>query len=107
VLESERPSEVIASFGFHRCTIYRRLNMARGRGHGLHALVARPATGCPRTLTAKQERKVFRWINGKNTRQYGFDCGLWTRQIVRELIVQRFGVRLCLGPMGALLARQD
>ena len=79
VREGERPSEVIASYGFHRCTIYRWLEAARGRGHGLHALAARPATGRPRTLTARQERQVFRWINGKNPRQYGFDFGLWTR----------------------------
>lgn len=106
VREGERPSKVIASYGFHRCTIYGWLKAARGRGHGLHALTARPATGRPRTLTAMQERQVFRWINGKNPRQYGFDFGLWTRQIVRELIAQRFGARLSLGSIGALLARQ-
>lgn len=106
VREGERPSEVIASYGFHRCTIYGWLKAARGRGHGLHALTARPATGRPRTLTAIQERQVFRWINGNNPRQYGFDFGLWTRQIVRELIAQRFGARLSLGSIGALLARQ-
>jgi len=106
VCEGERPSEVIASYGFHRCTIYRWLTAARGRGHGLHALAARPATGRPRTLTARQERQVFRWINGKNPRQYGFEFGLWTRQFVRELIAQRFGTRLSLASIGALLARQ-
>ena len=99
VREGARPSEVIASYGFHRCTIYRWLTAARGRGHGLHALAARPATGRPRTLTARQERQVFRWINGKNPRQYGFEFGLWTRQIVRELMAQRFGVRLSLASM--------
>ncbi len=106
VREGERPSDVITSYGFHRCTIYRWLKTVRGRGHGLQALAARPATGRPRTLTARQERQVFRWINGKNPRQYGFELGLWTRQIVRELIAQRFGVRLSLASMGAVLARQ-
>lgn len=106
VREGERPSDVIASYGFHRCTIYRWLTAARGRGHGLHALAARPATGRPRTLTARQERQVCRWINGKHPRQYGFDFGLWTRQIVRELIAQRFGTRLSLASIGAVLARQ-
>jgi transposase len=57
-------------------------------------------------LTAAQERQVFRWINGKNPMQYGFDFGLWTRQIVRVLIAQRFGVRLSLASIGAILARQ-
>lgn len=106
VREGERPRDVIASYGFHRCTIYRWRTAARGRGRGLHALTARPATGRPRTLTARQERQVFHWINGKNPRQYGFDFGLWTRQIVRELIAQRFGVRLSLASIGAVLARQ-
>lgn len=106
VREGERPSAVIASYGFHRCTIYRWLKATRGRGRGLKALAARPATGRPRTLTAAQERQVFRWINGKDPRQYGFDFGLWTRQIVRELIARRFGVRLSLASIGAVLARQ-
>lgn len=106
VREGERPSVVVASYGFHRCTIYRWHQHARGRGQGLRALASRPATGRPRTLTAAQERQVFRWINGKNPRQYGFDFGLWTRQIVRDLIAQRFGVRLSLASIGAVLARQ-
>lgn len=105
VREGERPSAVIASYGFHRCTIYAWLKAARGRGKGLKALAARPATGRPRTLTTAQERQVFRWINGKNPMQYGFDFGLWTRQIVRDLIAQRFGVRLSLASIGAILAR--
>ena len=96
VRDGERPSAVIASYGFHRCTIY----------GWLKAVAARPATGRPRTLTAAQERQVFRWINGKNPRQYGFDFGLWTRQIVRALLVQRFGVRLSLASIGAIRARQ-
>lgn len=79
--------------------------MGRGRGKGLKALAAKPATGRPRTLTAAQERQVFRWINGKSPRQYGFDFGLWTRQIARELIEQRFAVQLSLASVGALLAR--
>lgn len=106
VREGEPPSAVIASYGFHRCTIYRWLKASRGRGKGLKALDARPATGRPRTLSAAQERRVFGWINGKNPRQYGFEFGLWTRQIVRELIMQRFGVSLSLASVGTLLARQ-
>ena len=106
VREGERPSEVIASYGFHRCTIYGWLKTARGRGKGLKALAARPATGRPRTLSAAQERQVFRWVNGKTPLQYGFDFGLWTRQIVRELVSQRFHVRLSLASIGTVLARQ-
>ena len=102
----ERPNDVIASYGVHRGTIYCWLTAMRGRGHGLHARAARPATGRPRTLTAGQERQVFHWINGKNPRPYGFDFGLWTRQIVRELIAQRFGVRVGLASIAAVMARR-
>src|SRR4030067_536127 len=105
VREGERPSAVIASYGFHRCVFHRGLKQARGRGKGLKALTARPATGRPRTLTPAQERQVFRWINGKNPMQYGFDFGLWTRSIVQALIVRKFKKRLSLASVGSLLAR--
>jgi transposase len=69
-------------------------------------LASRQTTGRPRTRTAAQEGLVFRSINGKNPTQYGFDFRVWTRQIVRDLIAQRFGVCLSLASIGALLARQ-
>jgi transposase len=81
------------------------LKAANGRGKGIKALAARKGTGRPRKLTPAQERQVFRWINGKNPMQYGLDFGLWTRQIVRELVAIRFGVTLSLASVGALLAR--
>jgi transposase len=105
VREGEKPSAVNASYGFHRSVIYRWMKMAAGRGKGLKALNSRRGTGRPRKLTAEQERQVFRWVNGKNPMQYGFDFGLWTRQIVRELIEKKFDVVLSLASVGALLAR--
>jgi transposase len=55
-------------------------------------------------LTEKQKRQVFRWINGKDPRQYGFDFALWTRQIVAALIAERFDIELSLASVGKLLA---
>ena len=103
--EGESPAEVAASFGLHRGWAYKVLAKAKTAGLGQRALHSRKGTGRPRTLTAAQERQVFRWINGKNPRQYGFDFGLWTRQIVRELIARKFEVSLSLASIGALLAR--
>src|SRR5262245_64117839 len=60
--------------------------------------------GSPRKLTKSQGRQVFRWINGKDPRQYGFDFGLWTRLVVAELISDKFGIRLSLASVGKLLA---
>jgi transposase len=104
VREGEVPSAVIASYGFCRTTIYRWLRTAKGRGRGLAALRSRKGTGRPRKLTAAQGRQVFRWINGKDPRQYGFDFGLWTRQVVAELVADRFRVKLSLASVGKLLA---
>ncbi len=105
VHEGERPAAVIASLGMHRTSVYRWLTAVRGAGHGLRALRARPATGRPRTLTSAQERQVFRWVNGRDPRQYGLDFGLWTRRIVATLIAQQFGVDLGVTAVGTLLAR--
>jgi len=103
--DGESAAEVAASFGLHRSWAFKCRAAVKGRGRGVKVLRSRKGTGRPRTLTAAQERQVFRWINGKNPMQYGFDFGLWTRQIVRELIAQRFDVKLSLASVGALLAR--
>ena len=102
--EGEAASAVMQSFGLCRTTIYKWQAKVRG-GKGMEALLSRKGTGRPRTLTTVQENKVLRWINGKDPRQYGFDFGMWTRQVVAQLIEDKFGVRLSVASIGALLAR--
>src|SRR4029453_10375129 len=104
VREGERPSEVIEAYGFNRTTIYKWIKTAFGSGGGIKALRSTTATGCPRSLTLAQERRVFGWINGRDPRQYGLDFGLWTRIVVAELIEKKFGVRLGVSAVGELLA---
>jgi transposase len=105
VWEGEKPSVVIASYGFSRPIIYKWLREAKGKGRGLRALRSRKGTGRPRTLTTKQEQQLFRWINGKDPRQHGFDFGLWTRMVVRKLIADKFGANLGVTAVGKLLAK--
>src|ERR1700719_2192135 len=105
VREGELASAVIASYGFSRTTIYKWLTAASKPNVGLDALRSRPAPGRPRSLTPRQEHQVFRWINGKDPRQYGLDFGLWARSVVAELIERKFGIRLGLTAIGELLAR--
>jgi len=81
------------------------LKASSGRGRGLKALRGTRGSGRRRKLTAAQERQVFRWINGRDPRQYGQDFGLWTRAIVVTLIEQKFGVRLGVTAVGTLLAK--
>ncbi len=102
VREGESPSGVMRSYGLCRTTIYRWLR-AEAAG-GAAALKARKHPGPAPKLSPRQKQRVFRWINGKDPRQYGFDFGLWTRRIVAELIAQRFGTTLGVTAVGRLLA---
>src|SRR5271154_5409833 len=104
VRDGEPASSVIASYGFSRTTIYKWVAAAATPGVGLKALLSRPATGRPRTLSRRQEQQVFRWINGRDPRQYGLDFGVWTRSVVADLIERKVGIRLGLTAVGELLA---
>jgi len=105
VRAGEAPSVVIKSFGLCRTTIYKWLRRARHGGE--RALRSTKATGRPPALSPKQKLQIRRWIVGKDPRQYGFDFGLWTRQIVAQLIDMRLGVRLGVTAIGRLLAELD
>jgi transposase len=105
VLAGEQVSEVAESLGFYRTSLYRWLR-AYKRG-GVQALAQRKHPGPERKLTPKQEAQVVRWMVGKDPRQFGFEFGLWTRQIVQTMIQERFGVSLTLPSVGHLLARLE
>ena len=105
VNEGEKPSVVVKSIGINRTSIYRWLKAAAGRGNGERAPASRPAMGRPPKLTRAQQAQVFRWINGRDRRQYGLDFGLWTGQIAATLIEQKFGISLGVMAVGRLLAR--
>ncbi len=105
VKAGESPSSVMKSYGLCRTTIYRWLRAVKAGGE--KALRARKHLGPKGKLTAPQKLKVRQWINGKDPRQYGFEFGLWTRQIVAALIAERFGVKLGVTAVGRLLAELD
>jgi transposase len=105
VREGERPSAVIKSYGLCRTTIYKWLRAVRRSGP--EALKARKHPGRKPALSPRQKLQVRKWINGKDPRQYGFDFGLWTRQIVAELIAQKCGVKLGVTAIGRLLYELD
>ena len=105
VREGESASQVIEAYGFNRTTIYKWIQAALRPGVGIKALLSTKATGRPRSLTPAQEKRVFRWVNGRDPRQYGLDFGLWTRAIVAELIEKKFDIRLGVTAVGELLAK--
>jgi transposase len=103
--DREAPSDVMTSLGLCRTTIYRWLRAYEDEG--MEALVQKVAQGPEPKLTEKQRQQVKRWILGKDPRQYGFDFGLWSRRIVRELIAAKFSIELGLTAVGRLLASLD
>ncbi|MDR3186047.1 MAG: hypothetical protein LBU04_04485 [Christensenellaceae bacterium] len=50
--------------------------------------------GEKKILSPEQERVIKRLITDKCPDQYKFECMLWTPNAVRELIFQRFGLKL-------------
>lgn len=100
--EGQRPSNIMAAMGLCRTTIYKWI--ATYRKEGLDGLASTKATGRLPKLTDKQKQQVKRWIVGKDPRQYGFDFGLWTRQIVAKLIETKMGILLSVSSVGKLLA---
>jgi transposase len=103
--DGEAPSEVMRSLGLCRTTIYPWLR--KYRQSGKQSLLMRKAAGPTPKLTERQRLLVRRWIVGQDPRQYGFDFGLWTRQIVAQLVQEKFGVSLGLTAIGRLLASLD
>lgn len=96
-------TEIMASLGLKKTT-YFGWKKAYERG-GREALQVRPAPGGPRRLTEEQHRELYNLIVGKDPRQLSFDFGLWTRKIVRQVMINEFGVEMTLQGVGKLLAR--
>src|SRR3954467_625595 len=65
------------------------------------ALVRYPAE--PRRLTDAQLGELADLITDTDPRDHGFTVALWTREIVRQLIHQRFGVELTVASVGRTL----
>ncbi|WP_444920044.1 IS630 family transposase [Microbulbifer sp. CnH-101-G] len=103
VFDGESAAEVGRSLGLGSRTIFPWLRIAREKGIDALSPKARPGRG--RKLSAIEEEEVKRWIIGGDPRQYGFDYGLWTRQIVSDLICERFKVDLSVSSVGTLLHR--
>jgi transposase len=104
-LAGEAPQDIIESTGFCHTTIYKWIGLYEEGG--FDALAATKAPGATPRLSEKQQQQVRRMIVGKDPRQYGFDFGLWTRQLVAGIIKKKFNIEMGLTAVGALLARLE
>ena len=99
----QSPEDVAVTMAVHRTTLYGWLAMYRQGGWG--ALRAKPIPGRPPKLAGRDMRWIFQTITTKNPMQMKFQFALWTREMVRELINKKFGLKLSLQSVGRLLAQ--
>jgi transposase len=88
VQAGESPSEVVASFGFSRTSIYRWL------GKTEKELASRKAAGPERRLSVKQVSSLKKMILKSDPRSHGFDSALWSTGIISALIKTKFQMSL-------------
>lgn len=103
VERGESPEMVIKSLGMDRSCIYKWI--AKYREGGIAALKSKPLSGRPLTLNGRQLRWVYKTVTGKNPLQLEFSYALWTREMVRELIEKKYGIKLSVVSVGRLLKK--
>ncbi len=99
----ESPEDVIRTLGFGRTVIYNWL--AKYREGGIDALQAKPISGRPSKMTERQLQWVYKTVTGKNPLQLRFEFALWTRSMIRDVIREKFGVRLSEVSVGRMLRK--
>ena len=97
------PEQVVKALGFHRSCIYEWL--AKYREGGIEALKTKTISGRPKKLDGPQLKKIYDIVTSKNPLQLRFEFALWTRDMVRELIKDQFGVKLSTVSAGRLLKK--
>jgi transposase len=103
VQSGRSPEDVIAALGMTRGCIYKWL--AIFNNGGIDALRGKKLFGRPTKLTAQQISWVYKTIVGKNPLQLKFEFALWTREMIRTVIKQRFGIGMSVVSVGRLLAK--
>src|SRR5213592_3787425 len=103
--EGMRQGEAARLFGVHPNTVSKWVRAARAGGRGSLAAGRRGRRpGEQLALTARQQAVIVRLIRGKNPDQLRLPFALWTREAVRDLIEQRYGLRLGFAPSATTCA---
>ena len=82
----------MAALTLSKSTFYEWKRLYQERG--VDGLTVQPIPGGTPKLTDKQTSQLWRWIVGRDPRQFQFDFALWTRKIVGDLIRQKFDVEM-------------
>ena len=99
----ESPESVIAAIGMNPRNIYRWIALYREGGES--ALRAKALKGAAPKLTGAQLQWIRKTVIGKSPLQLGFEFALWTREMVRDLIARKYGIRFHIVSIGRLLKK--
>ena len=102
----KKVAEIIEATDFSQDTVY--VTIRAYKKGGMKAL--RPKTrgrriGEKRRLTAAQEQEIMKLLVDHNPEQYKIKGCLWTRDSVRELIHQKYGIDMPIRTVGEYLKR--
>jgi len=101
ILEGESPEVIAKTLGFHRSAVYQWLT--KYKDSGIDGLKYHKIPGKQPTLSKAQKQKIFDIVTSKNPLQLKFAFALWTRAMVKDLILDKFAVSLSEVSVGRLL----
>jgi transposase len=101
ILDGESPEVIAKTLGYHRSAVYQWLK--RYEAEGLDGLKYHKIPGKKPALSKVQLQKIFDIITSKNPLQLKFPFALWTRRMVKNLILDQFGIELTEVSVGRLL----
>ena len=101
ILDGESPEVIAKTLGFHRSAVYQWLK--RYDADGINGLKYQKIPGKKPSLSKAQLQKIFDIVTSKNPLQMKFPFALWTRRMVKDLILDQFGVELSEVYVGRLL----
>ena len=105
--KSKKPVEEIAEItGLTTRTVYETIRVYKKEGmSALKPKTRGRKTGEKRTLSAEQEQEIITIITEKNPDQLKMKCCLWTRDAVKELIQEKYGIDMPVRTVGQYLQR--
>ncbi|CAG0955482.1 hypothetical protein ANAEL_00314 [Anaerolineales bacterium] len=101
IIDGESPEVIAKTLGYHRSAVYQWLK--RYNTAGLEGLKYQKIPGKQPTLSKAQKQKIFDIVTSKNPLQLKFAFALWTRAMVKDLILDQFGISLSEVSVGRLL----
>jgi len=103
VVGGEQQIEVARSLGIHEDTVWKWMRTYRRKG--ANGLARKTGAGRHPTLSARQQKRLFRLIVGYTPQQLRFPFALWSLPVVQHLIEREFGVALSKSTVARTLSR--